>query len=110
LEGEEVNVSARRFITARACATSRAGRRIIRWAKAPPPLFFAAIWRDQRRSLTSSACLLLPALPQTQWIPRPRRDIAIGRRSVVNAPKPRDIEALCSAKGMRMTEQRRVIA
>ena len=29
---------------------------------------------------------------------------------VVNAPKPRDIEALCAAKGMRMTEQRRVIA
>ena len=28
----------------------------------------------------------------------------------MNAPKPRDIEALCSAKGMRMTEQRRVIA
>jgi len=28
----------------------------------------------------------------------------------VNAPKPRDIEALCTAKGMRMTEQRRVIA
>src|SRR5207245_10165515 len=34
----------------------------------------------------------------------------MARRSVVNAPKPRDIEALCSAKGMRMTEQRRVIA
>src|SRR5499426_1318050 len=32
------------------------------------------------------------------------------RRSVVSAPKPRDIEALCAAKGMRMTEQRRVIA
>ena len=28
----------------------------------------------------------------------------------MNAPKPRDVEALCSAKGMRMTEQRRVIA
>jgi len=28
----------------------------------------------------------------------------------VSAPKPRDIEALCAAKGMRMTEQRRVIA
>ena len=28
----------------------------------------------------------------------------------MNAPKPRDIEALCAAKGMRMTEQRRVIA
>jgi Fur family transcriptional regulator, ferric uptake regulator len=28
----------------------------------------------------------------------------------VNAPKPRDIEALCTAKGMRMTEQRRTIA
>ena len=28
----------------------------------------------------------------------------------MNAPKPKDIEALCSAKGMRMTEQRRVIA
>ena len=28
----------------------------------------------------------------------------------MNAPKPRDIEALCTAKGMRMTEQRRVIA
>jgi Fur family ferric uptake transcriptional regulator len=28
----------------------------------------------------------------------------------VNAPKPKDIEALCTAKGMRMTEQRRVIA
>ena len=25
-------------------------------------------------------------------------------------PKPRDIEAVCAAKGMRMTEQRRVIA
>jgi Fur family ferric uptake transcriptional regulator len=28
----------------------------------------------------------------------------------VSLPKPKDIEALCSAKGMRMTEQRRVIA
>jgi Fur family transcriptional regulator, ferric uptake regulator len=28
----------------------------------------------------------------------------------VTAPKPKDIEAACSAKGMRMTEQRRVIA
>jgi Fur family ferric uptake transcriptional regulator len=28
----------------------------------------------------------------------------------VTAPKPRDIEAVCAAKGMRMTEQRRVIA
>ena len=26
------------------------------------------------------------------------------------APKPKDIESLCAAKGMRMTEQRRVIA
>jgi Fur family ferric uptake transcriptional regulator len=32
------------------------------------------------------------------------------RRPVVTAPKSRDIEALCAAKGMRMTEQRRVIA
>jgi len=32
------------------------------------------------------------------------------RRSVVSAPKSRDIEALCAGKGMRMTEQRRVIA
>ena len=29
---------------------------------------------------------------------------------VVNAPRLKDIEALCAAKGMRMTEQRRVIA
>jgi Fur family ferric uptake transcriptional regulator len=29
---------------------------------------------------------------------------------VVNAPKLKDIEALCAAKGMRMTEQRRIIA
>jgi Fur family ferric uptake transcriptional regulator len=29
---------------------------------------------------------------------------------VVNTPKLKDIEALCAAKGMRMTEQRRVIA
>ena len=29
---------------------------------------------------------------------------------VVSTPKPKDIEALCAAKGMRMTEQRRVIA
>jgi len=28
----------------------------------------------------------------------------------VNAPKPKNIEILCTAKGMRMTEQRRVIA
>ena len=28
----------------------------------------------------------------------------------MNAPKPENIENLCSAKGMRMTEQRRVIA
>ena len=28
----------------------------------------------------------------------------------MTAPKPRDIEAVCAAKGMRMTEQRRVIA
>ena len=28
----------------------------------------------------------------------------------MNVPKPPDIEALCAAKGMRMTEQRRVIA
>src|SRR6266849_4031122 len=40
----------------------------------------------------------------------PSRDIPAARRSVVSAPKPRDIEALCTAKGMRMTEQRRVIA
>src|SRR5438094_7827908 len=45
-----------------------------------------------------------------QWISAPYRDIAVARRSVVNAPKPRDVEALCVAKGMRMTEQRRVIA
>src|SRR6266481_6321056 len=32
------------------------------------------------------------------------------RRTVVTAPKPKDIEATCAAKGMRMTEQRRVIA
>jgi Fur family ferric uptake transcriptional regulator len=29
---------------------------------------------------------------------------------VVTEPKSRDIEALCASKGMRMTEQRRVIA
>jgi len=45
-----------------------------------------------------------------QWLSAAYRDIAVARRSVVNAPKPRDVEALCSAKGMRMTEQRRVIA
>ena len=28
----------------------------------------------------------------------------------MNAPKPKNIEILCTAKGMRMTEQRRVIA
>ena len=28
----------------------------------------------------------------------------------MSAPKSRDIEALCASKGMRMTEQRRVIA
>ena len=28
----------------------------------------------------------------------------------MTAPRPKDIEALCTAKGMRMTEQRRVIA
>src|SRR5438132_14230904 len=32
------------------------------------------------------------------------------RRTLVTEPKARDIEALCAAKGMRMTEQRRVIA
>src|SRR5437879_8199519 len=32
------------------------------------------------------------------------------RRHVVSAPKPTNIEAQCAAKGMRMTEQRRVIA
>src|SRR6266567_81071 len=32
------------------------------------------------------------------------------RRTVVTASKPKDIEAACAAKGMRMTEQRRVIA
>ena len=31
-------------------------------------------------------------------------------RTYVTAPKPRDIEAVCAEKGMRMTEQRRVIA
>src|SRR5436190_15683419 len=45
-----------------------------------------------------------------QWLSAAYRDIAVARRSVVNAPKPRDIEALCATKGMRMTEQRRVIA
>src|SRR5205085_9297889 len=41
----------------------------------------------------------------------PRRVVfPVARRSVVSAPKSRDIEALCTAKGMRMTEQRRVIA
>src|SRR6266700_5109309 len=45
-----------------------------------------------------------------QWLSAAHRDIAVARRSVVNAPKPSDIEALCTAKGMRMTEQRRVIA
>jgi Fur family ferric uptake transcriptional regulator len=29
---------------------------------------------------------------------------------VVAVPKPKDIEALCAAQGMRMTEQRRIIA
>jgi Fur family ferric uptake transcriptional regulator len=28
----------------------------------------------------------------------------------VAAPKPKDIEAVCTAKGMRMTDQRRIIA
>jgi len=28
----------------------------------------------------------------------------------VSEPKPKDIEALCTTKGMRMTEQRRIIA
>jgi len=74
---------------------------------APPPLFCAGISRDDDPRGTVGAGT---TLPWTQWIRRLRRDIAIGRRSVVNAPKPRDIEALCSAKGMRMTEQRRVIA
>src|SRR6266567_7805732 len=32
------------------------------------------------------------------------------RRTVVAAPKLKDIEALCATKGMRLTEQRRVIA
>jgi Fur family ferric uptake transcriptional regulator len=32
------------------------------------------------------------------------------RRTLVTEPKARDIEALCAKKGMRMTEQRRVIA
>ena len=32
------------------------------------------------------------------------------RREVVAAPKLKDIEALCATKGMRLTEQRRVIA
>src|SRR5438105_3390819 len=32
------------------------------------------------------------------------------RRTLVTEPKARDIEALCAQKGMRMTEQRRVIA
>jgi Fur family ferric uptake transcriptional regulator len=32
------------------------------------------------------------------------------RRGVLTAPKPSDIEAQCAAKGMRMTEQRRIIA
>src|SRR5437899_12271287 len=45
-----------------------------------------------------------------QWISAPYRDIAVARRSVLGAPRPTDIEALCAAKGMRMTEQRRVIA
>jgi Fur family transcriptional regulator, ferric uptake regulator len=64
---------------------------------------------DWRRN--HMGCISVPNdVAWTQWIPARRRDIAVGRRSVVNAPKPRDIEALCSAKGMRMTEQRRVIA
>jgi Fur family ferric uptake transcriptional regulator len=41
------------------------------------------------------------------WAPR---DVASTRRSIVTAAKPKDIEAACSAKGMRMTEQRRIIA
>src|SRR5260370_9477014 len=34
----------------------------------------------------------------------------MARRSLVNATTPRAIEAVCSGKGMRMTEERRVIA
>jgi Fur family ferric uptake transcriptional regulator len=34
----------------------------------------------------------------------------VDRRTIVTVPNPADIEALCAAKGMRMTEQRRVIA
>src|SRR5438093_11082001 len=45
-----------------------------------------------------------------QWLSAAYRDIAVARRSVVNAPKPRDVEARGRAKGMRMTDQGRVIA
>jgi Fur family transcriptional regulator, ferric uptake regulator len=40
----------------------------------------------------------------------PTGDFASTRRSILTAPKPKDIEATCAAKGMRMTEQRRIIA
>jgi Fur family ferric uptake transcriptional regulator len=39
--------------------------------------------------------------------PEERRHVAAPNKT---SPEPRNIEALCSAKGMRMTEQRRVIA
>ena len=40
----------------------------------------------------------------------PVRDIPVSGGDVVIESKSKDIEALCAAKGMRMTEQRRVIA
>src|SRR4029078_3660656 len=77
--------------------------------------FFGGIWCDHRAGVKGrQAAPGLPPIVTTEtpdrWIPPLCHDIAVGRRSVVNAPKPKDIEALCSAKGMRMTEQRRVIA
>jgi len=44
------------------------------------------------------------------WISPPRPDIPVPRRDIVSATKHSDIEAQCAARGMRMTEQRRVIA
>src|SRR5581483_942928 len=78
--------------------------------------FVAAVPRQSRSSRALNDLCCRRGFPGDGSPPGPDRfdpsgrDIPAARRSVVSAPKPRDIEALCAAKGMRMTEQRRVIA
>src|SRR5262249_43927283 len=71
----------------------------VRQASAPPRLFCAAIFRDRPCGRNIGP---MDSPPPSM--------IFRSTEKAVTETKAKDIEALCAAKGMRMTEQRRTIA